>query len=205
MLLSVIVTQMKPRKPICILSIPPLADLQIASKLRRMFHTHQSSKIFIHIIKIIFYFGLATSLQELDLKNKSENIPPFIMLTLACMPRNFQIKRVLTLKSNQLQMLNGWLKMLLVLFNIMMQLLELLSNTLQMIILGAYILHLIPQKRFIQNWLKKSLESKQDLELKEVFECVKKQDKMTQHKCVQLMSSRVTKNFLSLLIILRPP
>jgi len=27
MLLSVIVTQMKPRKPICILSIPPLADL----------------------------------------------------------------------------------------------------------------------------------------------------------------------------------
>lgn len=204
MLLSVIVTQMKPRKPICILSIPPLADLQIASKLRRMFHTHQSSKIFIHIIKIIFYFGLATSLQELDLKNKSENIPPFIMLTLACMPRNFQIKRVLTLKSNQLQMLNGWLKMLLVLFNIMMQLLELLSNTLQMIILGAYILHLIPQKRFIQNWLKKSLESKQDLELKEVFECVKKQDKMTQHKCVQLMSSRVTKNFLSLLIILRP-
>ena len=196
---------MKPRKPICILSIPPLADLQIASKLRRMFHTHQSSKIFIHIIKIIFYFGLATSLQELDLKNKSENIPPFIMLTLACMPRNFQIRRVLTLKSNQLQMLNGWLKMLLVLFNIMMQLLELLSNTLQMIILGAYILHLIPQKRFIQNWLKKSLESKQDLELKEVFECVKKQDKMTQHKCVQLMSSRVTKNFLSLLIILRPP
>jgi len=94
--------------------------------------------------------------------------------------------------------------MLLVLFNIMMQLLELLSNTLQMIILGAYILHLIPQKSFIQNWLKKSLESKQDLELKEVFECVKKQDKMTQHKCVQLMSSRVTKNFLSLLIILRP-
>ncbi len=201
--LSVIATPMKPRKPICILSIPPLADLQIASKLKRMFHTPWSSKIFIHTIKIIFSFGLATSLQELDLKNKSENIPPFITLTLACMPRNSQIKRVLHPRSNQLLMLSGWLKMLLVLFSTMMQLLELLSNTLQMIILGAYILRSIPQKRFMQSWSKKNLKSKQDSESKEAFECVKKQDKTTQHRCVQLMSSRGAKNSLQLLIILR--
>lgn len=202
--LSVIAMPTKPRKPICILSIPPLADLQIASKLKLMFPTLWSSKIFIHIIKIIYSFGLVTSLREPDLKNKSENIPPFIMLTLACMPRNFQIKRVLHHRSNQLLMLSGWLKMLLVLFSIMMRLLELLNNTQQMIILGAYILRSIPQKRFMQSWLKKNLKSKQDSESKEVFECVRKQDKTTQHRCVQLMSSRGAKNSLQLPIILRP-
>jgi len=61
-------------------------------------------------------------------------------------------------------MLSGWLKMLLLLFSTMMQLLELLSNTLQMIILGAYILRSIPQKRFMQSWSKKNLKSKQDSE-----------------------------------------
>ena len=144
--LSVIAMTMKPRKPICILSIPPLVDLQIASKLKLMFPTPWSNKIFIHIIKIIYSFGLAISLREPDLKNKSENTPLFIMLTLGCMPRNFQIKRVLHHRSNQLLMLSGELKMLSVLFSIMMQLLELLNNTLQMIILGDYILHSIPQK-----------------------------------------------------------
>jgi hypothetical protein len=65
-----------------------------------------------------------------------------------------------------------------------------------MIILGDYILHSIPQKRFMQSWLKKNLKSKQDSESKEAFECVRKQGKMTQHRCVQLMSSRGAKNSL---------
>ena len=46
----------------------------------------------------------------------------------------------------------------------------------------------------MQSWLKKNLKSIQDSESKEAFECVRKQAKTTQHRCVQLMSSRGAKN-----------
>jgi len=87
-------------------------------------------------------------------------------------------------------MLSGLLRMLWEWFSIMMRLLELPNNTWQMITLGAYILPSIPQKRFMPSWLKKNSKNQQDLESRGDSECVKKQDKTTQHRCVQLMSSR---------------
>jgi hypothetical protein len=40
------------------------------------------------------------------------------------------------------------------------------------------------------SWLKKNSKNQQDLESRGDSECVKKQDKTTQHRCVRLMSSR---------------
>ncbi len=42
----------------------------------------------------------------------------------------------------------------------------------------------------MQNWLKKNLKTKQDLESKEAFECAKKKDKTKQNRWRNLFSEK---------------